>query len=83
MTTNQFRNLLAFLCTLSATDVTRLSAPDYLIEKFARYAGVGTLRDDDSWMVGLHPINRAKFDTYVEHWKLHIEGIEQQEVAPS
>lgn len=72
MSPNQFKNLLAFLVVMTNEDATLLSklSPDYIVEKFARYAGVGTLRDDDGWQWGLHPTLRRYFDDYVEAWKV-------------
>lgn len=78
MTTNQFRNLLAFLCVMFNEDaylVLRL-APDYIVEKFVRYAGPLTLRDDDGWNWGMHPILHAQFLAYLDHWALQIQEME-------
>lgn len=77
MTINQFKNLLAFLVLMRAVDVYDLPAPDYIVEKFARYGVVGALRDDDSWQVGLHAVARAKFHTYIAQWSLHLEEMEK------
>jgi hypothetical protein len=81
MKIDQFKNLLAFLFLVTGEDCKYLPAPDYIIEKFTRYSGVGMLRDDDAWKAGLHPHLRAQFNAYLEHWHLHIEEMAEQEVA--
>lgn len=73
MTLNQFKNLLAFLCLAGGEDPSVFldKAPPFLIEKYSRYATVATLRDDDAWRWGLHPIlRRAAFDPYCAKWGL-------------
>lgn len=76
MTTNQFRNLLAFL-VMTRAEPFDLPAPGYIVEKFARYGTPPTLRDDDNWEAGLHPVYQAKVRAYLDHWSLHIEEMEK------
>lgn len=77
MSPNQFRNLLAFLIMMRAEPFD-LPAPSYIVEKFARYGTPSTLRDDDNWEAGLHPVYRAKVQAYLDHWSLHINEMEAQ-----
>lgn len=73
MTPNQFKNLLAFMFIMTNEDAPQAMgriSPDYMIEKFSRYAGVANLRDDDAWNWGMHPGLKAVFDDYLRIWKV-------------
>jgi hypothetical protein len=73
LTHNQFKNLIAFLCVAGNEDCHAFldKSPEYLMEKYSRYAGPSALRDDDGWQWGLHPALRLIFDDYCEQWKLN------------
>lgn len=70
---NQFKNLIAFLCIAGNEDYGAFldKSPDYLMEKYSRYAGPSSLRDDDGWRWGLHPTLRRVFDAYCARWNLN------------
>lgn len=79
MTRNQFKNLLAFVIILgNHPSIGDLSAPDYMIEKFARFLGSTAdevISDHANWQGGLDYRNRAVFREYVEQWGDHINAV--------
>lgn len=64
MTQNELKNLIVFCILMENNDGILGKSPDYIIEKFERYAN----RNDDSYNWGMDRNNQKKFDDYIKKW---------------
>lgn len=63
----KFKNILAFV-VLMAGDKTLAHSPDYILEKFYRYAGSDSGIEDDSYKWGLDSRNNLIWKEYINKW---------------
>ena len=77
MTSEQFKNLLAFLFLMGCDNDLASKSPDYIIEKAKRYLTIEAITLDVQYGWGLHPILRESFDLYCKYWSSHIINLDK------